>query len=277
MPASGAPIAHASMRSMTGRRGLRWAYVAIIAYSATARSASGCGAARWSAPRQHALYLRPDPHGQGRLRLTWPAMAGRRRVSSEDSSGSATGSDPIESASSQARAQFPAHISYSAASRMAGRKLGASARHCLTRARAWLAAPAPSAALACSSIAAARSAGSWSTSSAARAAAHGCAAGLPGAAAASTSSATRSSTSVLASRCIRASAATFTGLRLAGGAARAAISASASTAACGGTLPRGPNPRWVSSRGGSRRCATSAAAVSSSPDRSAVASAPKSL
>ena len=76
-----------------------------------------------------------DAHG--RLRLTSPPpLAGRRSSSSGGSIGLATGSARIESASVQARAQLPAHSSYSAASRTAGNRPGASSRHRSTRVRA---------------------------------------------------------------------------------------------------------------------------------------------
>jgi hypothetical protein len=185
--------------------------------------------------------------------------AGCRSLSSGRSSGSAIASEPIADASSQARAQLPAHSSYSMASRTAGSSIGSSRRQDPISRRASSHRPDPSAARARSSIG---MAGCLQSSSAAMPRAHGCSSAIPGTAAISTASATRSITAGLASQ--------------AGMTAEPATSAEMHPSAWApspvSNRPRGPNSRCVSSHRGTPACAASPAAAESSPARSAEAS-----
>ena len=264
MAACGAPMTQAAIRSVAARFGPRRAKVASIAYSAGARCGSGWTPPPRSLPRQHALYLRPEPQGHGWFRAARSLPgAGCRSRSSGRSSGSATSSAPIADASSQARAQLPAHSSYSMASRIAGSRIGSSRRQDPISCRAWSDRPDPSAARARSSTG---TAGCPQPSSAAIPRAHGCSCVVPGAAAVSTASATRSITVGLASHGARPTA---------DPAASAEIQPSASAASLTSSRPRGPSSRCVSSHRGRPVRAASPAAAGSSPARSAEASCPQ--
>ena len=147
-------------------------------------------------------------------------------------------SEPIAEASSEARAQLPAHSSYSKASRIAGSRSGSSRRHDPISCRAWSDRPDPSSARARSSSG---MAGCPQSSSAAMPGAHGCPAVVPCAAAVSTASATRSITAGLASQGTRVTARP---------AASTEMHPSASPASPASSRPRGPSSGCVSSHRG---------------------------
>ena len=232
-----------------------------MAYSAGARCGSGWTPPSRSLTRQHALYLRPDPHGHGWFREARSLpRAGCRSRSSGRSNGSAISSAPIADASSQARAQLPAHSSYSMTSRIAGSRAGSSCRHDSISCRAWSDRPAPSAIRARNSTG---RAGCPQLSSAAMPRAHGCSAVVSGAAAVSTASATRSITAGLAGQGSRATVRP---------AASTEMHPSASPASPVSSRPRGPSSGWASSHPGMPARVASPAAAESSPARSAEAS-----